>query len=320
MGDMEPRAAYEKYRDFEITLFQLNEYLLPYKPKITINDPITVNSVHVIKCLSKYLSSEIDKLTMVDWVNIIWFNDAFEFEDEESDSIASVVTVLETMDEEGVVVTDDQIRKMIKCLESNKDYVEYYIDDFLGQFSFLKDFVDKEIKSIQSSPHLDERTHYVSDEVVFNFRESQIVVQSDYADVDLYFDHDEDVLLTIKEDKGHVAVCNIGSETIKEYPIGEKAKKITLFFDEVSSICSSKVCRYPLGLFIYTGKRNIGVWRDLFHGCMLNSDYEEASYASIFSIDEMWDGYEDAPPFRVTRTAFDVKTGEVYPVDERRYK
>ena len=316
---MEPKRVFEQFRDLKISKQQLVDYLHNDPHKVIIAEPITVNSGHVKNCLSKYLSSEIDKLAMVDWVNIIWFNDAFEFEDEESDSIASVVTVLETMDEEGVVVTDDQIRKMIKCLESNKDYDEYDTDDFLSQFSFLKNFVDKEIKFIQSSPHFEENTNYVSDEVVFDFSDSQIVVQSDYADVDLYFDHDEDVLLTIKEDKGHVAVCNIGSETIKEYPIGEKAKKITLFFDEVSSTCSCKVCRYPLGLFFYTEKRNIGVWRDLFHGCMLNSDYEDASYSSLFSMDEKWGSYEDVPPFKVTRMAFDVKTGEVYPVDEKLY-
>ncbi len=119
---MEPRTAYEKYRDFEITLLQLNEYLLPYKPKIKISDTITVNSVHVINCLSKYLSSEIDKITMVDWVNIIWFNEAYEFEDAETDSIVSVVSVIETMDEDGVVVSDIQIHEMIESLSHNKDF------------------------------------------------------------------------------------------------------------------------------------------------------------------------------------------------------
>ncbi len=52
---------------------------------------------------------------------------------------------------------------------------------------------------------------------------------------------------------------------------------------------------------------------------MLNSDYEDASYSSLFSMDEKWGSYEDVPPFKVTRMAFDVKTGEVYPVDEKLY-
>ncbi len=121
-GCMEPERVFEQYRDLKISKQQLSEKLHNDPHKVVIDNPIIVTSLNVIKCLTSYLSLEIDKQAMIDWVNIIWFNDAYEFEESETDSIVSVVSVIETMDEDGVVVTDDDIRKMIGCLSLNEEY------------------------------------------------------------------------------------------------------------------------------------------------------------------------------------------------------
>lgn len=42
--------------------------------------------------------------------------------DEDADSIVSVFEALETMDEEGIIVLDDQFLKMITALTSNTEY------------------------------------------------------------------------------------------------------------------------------------------------------------------------------------------------------
>lgn len=44
-------------------------------------------------------------MTLVEWVNVVWFTELFVFDDEDADSIVSVPEVLETMDEDGVVVS-----------------------------------------------------------------------------------------------------------------------------------------------------------------------------------------------------------------------
>ena len=46
------------------------------------------------------------KDALVEWVNVVWFTELYVF-DEDADSIVSVFEVLETMDEEGVVVLED---------------------------------------------------------------------------------------------------------------------------------------------------------------------------------------------------------------------
>ena len=42
--------------------------------------------------------------------------------DEDADSIVSVIEVLETMDEDGVVVSEDAFSEMIASLNSNTEY------------------------------------------------------------------------------------------------------------------------------------------------------------------------------------------------------
>ena len=67
-------------------------------------------------------NGEIAVDTLVDWVNVVWFTELYVFDDEEADSIISVFEVLETMDEEGVVVSDDEFTQMIEALTSNLEY------------------------------------------------------------------------------------------------------------------------------------------------------------------------------------------------------
>ena len=50
------------------------------------------------------------------------FTELFVFDDEDADSIVSVLEVLETMDEDGVVVSEDEFSEMIASLNSNTEY------------------------------------------------------------------------------------------------------------------------------------------------------------------------------------------------------
>ena len=42
--------------------------------------------------------------------------------DEDADSIVSVFEILETMDEDGVIISEDEFLKMITALTSNTEY------------------------------------------------------------------------------------------------------------------------------------------------------------------------------------------------------
>lgn len=88
-----------------------------------VAESIIVQSKDVIKVLEAYLSGILSKEDMVDWVNTVWFNDAFDFEDNEANSIISVFSVLETMDEIGSNVSSSDIINMITCLQKNEEYL-----------------------------------------------------------------------------------------------------------------------------------------------------------------------------------------------------
>jgi len=82
-----------------------------------------VTTDDVIRAIKKYLSGEISQEVLLDWVNTLWFTDLFSYFEEQSDSIASVMTELETLDEDGVFYTDEDYERMIYALENNISYI-----------------------------------------------------------------------------------------------------------------------------------------------------------------------------------------------------
>ena len=50
---------------------------------------------------------------------MVWFTELFVFDDEDADSIVSVLEVLETMDEDDVIISENELSEMITALNSN---------------------------------------------------------------------------------------------------------------------------------------------------------------------------------------------------------
>ena len=57
---------------------------------------------------------------LVDWVNVVWFTELYEYTSKEENAIASVMALLETLDE-GVEFTDKEYIQMVECLEANEE-------------------------------------------------------------------------------------------------------------------------------------------------------------------------------------------------------
>ena len=84
-----------------------------------------VYCIDVINAIKKYRTDEITTQVLVDWVNTLWFCDGlYKYSNDQSDSIASVMTELETLDEEGVFYSNEEYDKMIFALENNIEYVK----------------------------------------------------------------------------------------------------------------------------------------------------------------------------------------------------
>lgn len=190
-------------------------------------------------------------------------------------------------------------------------------------YNFLKKYGDKKLISIQTAPQWPEEGKHVSDEVTLNFSDgSQIVVSAEFDDVDTFFSIDEDVVFSIKEEHGHEPFCNIGETPITTILVDESVVSIKVYFDEVSyadKSISDKTISYPIGLFIRTADRSIGICKDCMEASWLDADYTDADESLLYPLDSRWGVYEDVDSFVVRRKAKDYITEEVVLAEEKKF-
>ena len=89
-----------------------------------IGPTLQVSSRAVVTAIDRYLCGEISKNQLVDWVNVLWFTDLYEYSEGEAESIASVMTVLESLDEADVSLSEHDFLEMKECLFHNREYTE----------------------------------------------------------------------------------------------------------------------------------------------------------------------------------------------------
>ncbi len=111
-----------EYRQMRITRAQLREQLGGDLHRIAVDRPVCIKASDVRNGIGNVLSGEKTLEELVDWVNVVWFTELFDFPDAETDSIVSVLEVLETLDEEGVHVSDEELKAMQLALDGNKEY------------------------------------------------------------------------------------------------------------------------------------------------------------------------------------------------------
>ncbi len=192
-----------------------------------------------------------------------------------------------------------------------------------NNFDFLKKYGEKKLLSIQSIPQWPENGHHVSDEVTINFADgSQLVVTSSFADVDTFFDVDEDVVFAIREDFGYEPFSNIGDAKMTTILVDEKPETIQVFFDEISyadKSISDKTIVFPVGLFIKTKTRTIGICRDVLNAVWLDANYFNAEPNLMYSLDSRWEDFEDVDSFVVRRLVKEYISGQIQLVEEKQF-
>ncbi len=113
----------KKFRSFQISKAELRRAIGDDLYNVECKNVCSLSCRHVVDAIQLYRNQKITVNTLVDWVNVVWFTELFAFRDEEADSIVSVLEVLETMDEDGVVVSEFDLESMVKALSSNEDYI-----------------------------------------------------------------------------------------------------------------------------------------------------------------------------------------------------
>lgn len=110
------------YRNLKISKSELQQALGEDLHNVEFKKAYLIKGNDVANAIRMLQNGEVAVDTLVDWVNVVWFTELYVFDDVEADSIISVFEVLETMDEEGVVVSDDEFTQMIEALTSNLEY------------------------------------------------------------------------------------------------------------------------------------------------------------------------------------------------------
>ena len=85
--------------------------------------PFVINKEDLSKAIQRFMDTEISLEQLVDWVNVVWFTDLFEFPEDESDSMVSVLEVLETLDEDNISISKEEFSKMLDALSNNSIYI-----------------------------------------------------------------------------------------------------------------------------------------------------------------------------------------------------
>ena len=122
LGEMTMEKLLDQFRKMEISKADLQAFFGNDLHNADCSKPQKITRFDVVNVIQTILDGSKAILDVVEWVNVVWFTDLFTFPDDEADSIASVLEVLETMDEEGVVVTTDELNDMLSALTANKEY------------------------------------------------------------------------------------------------------------------------------------------------------------------------------------------------------
>ena len=112
----------DQFRKMEISKADLQAFFGNDLHNADCSKPQKITRFDVVNAVQAMLDGSKSVLDVVEWVNVVWFTDLFTFPDDETDSIVSVLGVLETLDEEGVVATTDELKNMVSALSENKEY------------------------------------------------------------------------------------------------------------------------------------------------------------------------------------------------------
>jgi len=113
----------KKFKELELNKKDLTDIIKKDLKSLTIDIPIIVENVDVIRLLEAYLSKQISLQDVVDWVNVIWFTELYEYSDSQCDSIASVLNELEEADEDIEKLSKNKIEKYLYALKNNIEFI-----------------------------------------------------------------------------------------------------------------------------------------------------------------------------------------------------
>ena len=108
----------QKFKELNISLSELRKQIPPELFK-RCDAPAIVTREDVKRLLDQVLKNNLSKQALLEWVNTVMFDEIFDYDEDSSDCIASIISELEEADERDGVLSDSNIRKYLDCLAKN---------------------------------------------------------------------------------------------------------------------------------------------------------------------------------------------------------
>ena len=110
------------YRELKISKSELQQAIGEGLHNVECKKAYSIKRSDVVNAIQLLQNGTISKDAVVEWVNVVWFAELYVFDDEDADSIVSVLDVLETMDEDDVIISENELSEMITAVTSNTEY------------------------------------------------------------------------------------------------------------------------------------------------------------------------------------------------------
>lgn len=110
------------YRELKISKSELQQAIGEGLHNVECKKAYSIKRSDVVNAIQLLQNGTISKDALVEWVNVVWFTELYVFDDEDADSIVSVLDVLETMDEDDVIISENELSEMITAVTSNTEY------------------------------------------------------------------------------------------------------------------------------------------------------------------------------------------------------
>ena len=111
----------EMFKNLQISKDELSKVFGGNLLNAKTDNPVVISYRDVIHVLKTFKDGDISLTQLLDWVNTIWFTELYQYDEDHSDSIASVLTLLEELDEADKVLTASDIDKYIEALTNNQE-------------------------------------------------------------------------------------------------------------------------------------------------------------------------------------------------------
>ena len=110
------------YRELKISKSELQQAIGEGLHNVECKKAYSIKRIDVVNAIQLLQNGTIPKDALVEWVNVVWFTELYVFDDEDADSIVSVLDVLETTDEDDVIISENELSEMITAVTSNTEY------------------------------------------------------------------------------------------------------------------------------------------------------------------------------------------------------